>query len=65
MGKKPNSAVYYVGLIEEVSGRIAEINYLRKPSEKFIFPECPDCVETDFDYIIMRLPNPFTAGGTG
>ena len=65
VGKKPNSAVYYVGQIEEVSGRLAKINYLRKSSEKFIFPECPDCAETDFDDIIMRLPTPFTAGGTG
>ena len=65
VGKKPNSAVYYVGQIEEVSGRLAKINYLCKSSEKFIFPECPDCAETDFDDIIMRLPTPFTAGGTG
>ena len=43
-----------------MSGRLAKINYLCKSSEKFIFPECPD-----FDDIIMRLPTPFTAGGTG
>ena len=65
VGKKPNSAVYYVSEIEEVSGRLAKINFLHKSSEKFIFPECPDCAETDFDDIIMKLPTPFAAGGTG
>ena len=63
MGKKPNSAVYYVGQIEEVSGRLAKINYLCKSIEKFIFPEFPDYAETDFDDIIMKLPTPFAAGG--
>ena len=53
LGKKPNPAVYYVGEIEEVSGRLANINYVCKSSEKFIFPECPDCAESDFDGIIM------------
>ena len=41
VGKKPNSAVYSVGEIEEVSDRLAKINYLCKLNEKFIFPECP------------------------
>ena len=45
VGKKPNSAVYYVGEIDEVSGRLAKINYLCKSSEKFIFTECPNCAE--------------------
>jgi len=64
VGKKPNSAVYYIGETEEVSGRLAKINYLHKSIEKFIFPECPDCAETDFHDIIMKLPTPFAAGGT-
>ena len=62
---------HYLGEIEEVSGRLAKINYLHKSSEKFIFPELPDCAEThcfdetDFDDIIMKLPTPFAARGTG
>lgn len=65
VGKKQNSAVYYVGEIEEISGRVAKINYLRKSGRKFIFPECRDCAETDFQDIIMKLPAPVSVGGTG
>ena len=56
---------HYVCEIEEVSGRLAKINYLRKSSEKSIFPEWPDFSETDFNDIIMKLPTPFAARGTG
>ena len=28
------------------------------------FQNVPDCAETDFDDIIMKLPTPFAAGGT-
>ena len=65
VGKKPNTAVYYIGETGKVSGRLIKIKYLRKSSEKFIFPKCPDCAETDFHDIIMKLPTPFAAGGTG
>jgi hypothetical protein len=57
-GKKQNSAVYYVGETEEISGRARKINYLCKSGGKFIFPECRDCAETDFLDIIMKLPVP-------
>jgi len=43
VGKKQNSAVSYVGEVEEISGTVGEMDYLRKSSGNFIFPECRDC----------------------
>ena len=62
VGKKQNFAVYQ---IEEMSGRVVKINYLCKSDGKFIFPECNDCIESDFQDIIMNLLAPGSVRGTG